>query len=736
MSGVLVLVFVRLFAICFLLAPIALAGKGARSCSDSLRSHNPLFDIDPENIPWKKIRERHLLPAYQRSLRVLKERITAIEAQEGEPTFENTVLPLNDAFQAHGFLQNIGFVYLSNVQTDFINDQFEPRSTKMQERFESWLAKRQTLYKRIDKILNRIGKKEGKENERYALASHYHSLLEAPSVRGGREAREKIHKLDAEIFRLELQYERAYDKRLEALKVIIQDASELEGIPAQTIQQMRQDAEAFGLKPGTAVVAIYDSAVVSNVLKYARSRALRRKVYYAYNAHDELLEKVLTPQELGDANRHDLMSLVPKIVEARKRRASLQGHASAGRYAMFENTIQKTPAKAESFLKELFPYVKNKALKELALLKEEAVRRDQLTDFEPWDEAYYLEMLRAERFKYDEREWEPYLETEHALQSVLGFLSDLMGLRFEEAQNAESFHPDVRVLHVYNQARGELLGTLHLDLFSRDGKNGQSWMMSVIEQFRDRTGHRVAPVILINLNYSKPVQGQPSFLQFQKVGDLLHELGHALEPLSSDIPYGPLAGTEVFMDFVEFSSKLFEMWLMDAFFLKRHLRHFETGAAPSDGMIDRLLKSMRLGMGLAYLRDLEKSTLDLKWASWGRKRGRYPEIDVESFEKKVREKFQLYPETAFPLLSHDMPHAFEERYESLFYCYVFGETLAAWAFDHWTRDRRKLRTMTHSLVKEILSRGRTRDPMEALRAFGGEEPRLEPFLKMRGFIEE
>ena len=97
------------------------------------------------------------------------------------------------------------------------------------------------------------------------------------------------------------------------------------------------------------------------------------------------------------------------------------------------------------------------------------------------------------------------------------------------------------------------------DYFAREGKRGGAWMNSFVDQ-SSLLDHR--PVVVNNLNVTKPAAGQPALLTLDEVRTLFHEFGHALHGLFSDVTYPRLSGTNVPRDFVEFPSQVNEMWAL------------------------------------------------------------------------------------------------------------------------------------------------------------------------------
>src|SRR5690606_17131206 len=121
----------------------------------------------------------------------------------------------------------------------------------------------------------------------------------------------------------------------------------------------------------------------------------------------------------------------------------------------------------------------------------------------------------------------------------------------------------------------------YMDFFPRASKRGGAWMTSYRRQYMDN-GKRVAPVISIVCNFSKPVGDDPALLTFDENTTFFHEFGHALHGLLSNVTYESLAGTAVSRDFVELPSQVMENWAADPEVLKLYAKHYKTGETIPD----------------------------------------------------------------------------------------------------------------------------------------------------------
>jgi peptidyl-dipeptidase Dcp len=110
------------------------------------------------------------------------------------------------------------------------------------------------------------------------------------------------------------------------------------------------------------------------------------------------------------------------------------------------------------------------------------------------------------------------------------------------------------------------LGVLFMDMFARPGeKKGGAWCSS----FRSQTykdGKRVAPLMIIVGNFTRPMGNEPALLSVDETETMFHEFGHALAGLLKDVHYSGLGGMT--RDFVELPSQIMEHWAFEPQVLK------------------------------------------------------------------------------------------------------------------------------------------------------------------------
>ena len=186
---------------------------------------------------------------------------------------------------------------------------------------------------------------------------------------------------------------------------------------------------------------------------------------------------------------------------------------------------------------------------------------------------------------------------------------ELYGLTFKERKDLPVYQPDVRVFEVFDRD-GTPLALFLGDYFARDNKQGGAWMNSFVRQSRL---FGLKPVVTNNLNIPKPQPGRPALLTFDEVTTLFHEFGHAIHGMLSNVHYPLLSGTAVPRDFVEYPSQYNEMWAREPVVLANFAKHYQTGAAMPQELLNKVLTAQKFNQGYATTEYLAAAMLDQEW---------------------------------------------------------------------------------------------------------------------------
>jgi peptidyl-dipeptidase Dcp len=252
--------------------------------------------------------------------------------------------------------------------------------------------------------------------------------------------------------------------------------------------------------------------------------------------------------------------------------------------------------------------------------------------------------------------------------------------------------------------------------------------MSVL-RWQHRSGFESRPVVLNNNNFARGGPGSPTLLSLDDVRTLFHEFGHGLHGLLSDVGYERLSGTQVLRDFVELPSQLFEHWATEPAVLRKHARHWQSGAPIPEALIERMQAARRFGQAYETVRYTASALLDM---------AAHASVDaiddIVEFERRVLAERGLPGEVG---LNHRLPH-FQHlfagsSYAAGYYVYLWAEVLDADAYGAFVEAGDPFDAAVAARARRwIYASGDSVEPGHAFESFRGRPPRIEPMLEEKG----
>ena len=238
------------------------------------------------------------------------------------------------------------------------------------------------------------------------------------------------------------------------------------------------------------------------------------------------------------------------------------------------------------------------------------------------------------------------------------------------------------------------------------------------------------PHVAIVCNFTKPTADKPSLLTHDEVLTLFHEFGHALHSLLSKVHHRTLSGTNVYWDFVELPSQIFENWCYQPEALALFAHHYQTGEVIPQEYITKIKESASFQEGMATLRQLSFGLLDMGW------HGQDPTgiTNLKAFETQQFASTQLYPDVAENAMSTSFSHIFQGGYSSGYYSYKWAEVLDADAFEYFQEQGIFNQEVAKKFQENVLSKGGTEHPMVLYKRFRGKEPKPDALLKRAGLL--
>jgi peptidyl-dipeptidase Dcp len=668
-------------------------------------SYNTPYDVPP----FHSIKNEHYKPALVEGVKKQQEEIDAIVNQKSQPTFENTIIALENSGE---LLTKVSTVF-NNMNSANTNEEIQQIAKDVAPLLSAHrdnINLNEKLFARVNSLW--------KEKEQLKLTSEQSKLLEKSYkgfVRSGANLdeaqKQTLRKLNSELAVLTLKFGQNILAETNSYELVITNKEDLEGLSDDLIRAAAETAQANG-KLGKWVFTLSNSSVMP-FLQYSSNRKLREEIWKAYK------------NRCNNGNEFDNNANAIQIANLRAEKAKLLGYATHADYVL-EESMAKTPEKVMTFLSQLWEPALAKAKMEEAEIKQMMVAEGFKTEVQPYDWRYYSEKIRKEKFDLDEQELRPYFSLDVVTTGVFMVCEKLYGLKFKELKNVPAYHADVTVWEVMEKD-GTHLGLLYMDFYPRASKRGGAWMTSYRPQ-KTVNGKRIAPVISIVCNFSKPTADAPALFTFDEVSTYFHEFGHALHGLLSNVTYKSLAGTSVPRDFVELPSQVMENWASDPEVLKMYAKHYKTGEVIPDALIQKLENAGTYGQGFATVEYLASTYLDMDFHT------------ITAPISGTADSFEVNSMKNIGLISSIIPrhranyfsHVFSGGYSAGYYSYIWSGVLDTDAFDQFKKTSLFNPAKADSFRKNVLERGGTEEPMDLYKKFRGAEPSIEPLLKKRG----
>lgn len=705
-----------------------LAAAGAILCllSSCDNKMNPLLTDStlPYGAPqFDKIKTEHYLPAFEQAITEAKAEIDAIVNNPDAPNFDNTIAALDEA---GGRLNDVAGIFYNLMEAD-TNDQMQDIAEKvspMMTEYSMYVSLNEPLFARVKAVHESA---EGLEPDQARLLEKTWKSFVRSGANLGAEDKETYSKLSEQLSLLTLQYGKNVLAATNAFTLNLTDEADLEGLPdfvreaaVETAKSKEMEGWAFDLSAPS----------YGAFMKYSTRRDLRQKMWMAYNTR-------------ATEGENSNIELCRQIAESRLKIANILGYETYADYAL-EERMAKNPQTVNEFIQKLLEPSLPAAKAEVKELYEYA-RANGFEDSEiqPWDFGFWSEKLKDARYSINDEQLKPYFRLESCIDAAFGLAGKLYGLTFEERKDIPVYHPDVKVYDV-KDADGVHKALFYADFFPRASKRGGAWMT----EFRGQSivnGVEKRPFISLVTNFTKPTAGKPALLTHDELTTLLHEFGHSLHGILAEGRYSSLTGTNVSRDFVELPSQIMENWAFEPEFLDTFARHFETGEALPDTLINKIVEAKNYNAAYAQVRQLQFGILDMAWHTLkgGSESGHFDrlsdlktmqELGTIAFEKAALKSSNVIPSIPQACISTSFSHIFSGGYSAGYYSYKWSEVLEADAFSLFKEKGIFSTEVSHSFRDNILSKGCSEDEDVLYRRFRGHDPEPEALLEKLGIV--
>ena len=676
---------------------------------------NPFFEpyLTPhDTAPFDRIRLEDFEEAFMEGIRRDNEQIDKIINNTEKPTFDNTIINVDDEKDNYYDLLSRTSTVFFNLLSAETNDDMDALAQKMSPiltKHANDIRLNERLFERI-KYVHRHHRKLTAE-EKMLLDNCYDGFVRSGALLDA-EGKERLRQLTEEASMLGLQFSQNLLKEQKAYTLHITDEAQLDGLP-----ETAREAAALAAKERELEGWVFtlDYPSYQPFMTYSTQRELRRQMYMARNTvciHD---------------NTENNLEICKRLINLRREIAQLLGYKTYADYVL-KHRMAGNVRNVYKLLNDLIDAYKPTAKKE----------REELGEaLEPWDIGFYSHKLQMKKFNIDAEMLRPYFQLDKVIDGVFGLANRLYGITFKENKEIPVYHPDVKAYEVFDKD-GSYLAVFYADFHPRKGKQGGAWMTEYQSQWMEREDVKkpfgadncknVRPHVSVVMNLTKPTEGKPALLTLGEVETFLHEFGHSLHGMFANTRFESLSGTNVWWVFVELPSQFMENYAVEKEFLRTFAFHYETGEPLPDELINRIVKSRNFMVASACLRQVSFGLLDMAYYT---KKDEFTD-DIIPFEKKAWEKAILGKQRTDTCMTVQFSHIMAGGYAAGYYSYKWAEVLDADAFAVFKKHGIFDQQTAQRFRDNILSRGGTENPMVLYKRFKGSEPTIDALLKRNG----
>ena len=678
--------------------------------------------LDPSfHIRWSALAPELVEPSIDEAISRAEAALSGIEAEPRAPTFENTLLPLDEATD----LLNRAWNRVTHLQAVADAPALREAHNRVLPRVSAFFARiplRPDLWARI-KLFSASPEAGALPPVRSRFLSETLAEFREAGADLPPEGKARLEAIQAELAQVTQRFSENVLDGTNAWQLVVHDESRLAGLPAHAKARALADAAGKGLstedKPAWRFTLHMPS--MEPVMTYAHDDALRREIWTA-------------AVQVGAASPHDNTPLIARILELRSEKARLLGRRHFADLVTARR-MAKTGERALQFIEDMRVRCAPAFAREARELEESKARDTgaKAARLAPWELGFRAERLRRAHYDFDEEELRPFFPMDRVMAGLFEIATRVFGVRVTQrpAGEVETWHEEVLFYDVHDP-RGAHLGSFYADWHPRESKRGGAWMNALITGGPVPDGTRKPHLGLICGNLTPPAPGRQALLSHREVETIFHEFGHLIHHLLGEVEIKSLNGTNVAWDFVELPSQIMENWCWEREGLDLFARHFQTGEAIPDSLFRKMTAARIFRSASATMRQVSLAKMDLLMHI--RATEFSGESDLEPRIRALIEDCLIPTEPPAPTAVRRFTHLFSDPvgYAAGYYSYKWAEVLDADAFTRFRKEGIFNTKVGREFVERILSRGNSADPAELYRDFMGRDPDLAALLARSG----
>lgn len=676
---------------------------------------NPLLNITGLP-PFTKIQPSHMQEAIKTIIDDSRRQINALidSLDKHSVTWKNFVVPMEEIGDRLDHAWSPISHMQATVNSPEIRDAYNSCLPLLSE-YGTEMGQHQGLYQTIHNLNDKADELHLDKVQRKILKDDLRDF-KLSGVALPKDKQQRYGKIQLRLSELTSKFEQNILDATMAWHKDFADASALDGLPESAIEAAQQTAEAAEVD-GYRITLDFPSYLP--IMMHANDRELRKEVYTAFSTR--------ASDQGPNAGKFDNSALMPEILALRQELAELLDFDNYAELSL-ATKMAKDPAQVIEFLQDLADKSHSQARTELAELSQFAKEKHGVEQLEAWDIAYYSEKLRMEKYSISQEELRPWFPEPQVIKGLFDITGQLFNIRFEQRDDVDIWHPDVRFYDIYN-ADNQHIASFYFDLYARKNKRGGAWMADCIGRRCTADGVQ-KPVAFLTCNFNGPVGNKPALFTHDEVTTLFHEFGHGLHHMLTQIDYASVSGINgVPWDAVELPSQFLEnfCWVKEG--IDTIAKHYESGEPLPTEKLKKLLAAKNFQSAMQMVRQLEFSLFDFEIHT---KLNLTQDNPIQHALDEVRQRVAVIKTPAFNRFQHSFSHIFAGGYAAGYYSYKWAEVLSADAFSRFEEEGIFNPQVGQDFLHHILEKGGSEEPADLFKAFRGREPSVEPLLKHSG----
>ena len=305
------------------------------------------YNTPHDTAPFHLIKIEHYEPALLEGMKEQNEEIDAIVNNPEAPTFQNTIVALENS----GALLDRVTTVFGNLMSAETSDEMQELAEKMMpllSEHSNNISLNEKLFARIKTVYEQKDQLQLKGEDAQLLQKTYDSFVRSGANLTG-EAKEKFRQLNTELSILTLRFSQNLLKETNNYELAL-TKKQLEGLPESSLESYAQTAKDKG-KEGSIITL--DAPSFVPFMKYCDDRSLRREVYMAYNT------------QCTHNNDYNNVDIIKQLVNIRMELAHLLGFSTFAEYKLKKRMAETSDA-VYKLLNQLLEAYTPAALKEVA----------------------------------------------------------------------------------------------------------------------------------------------------------------------------------------------------------------------------------------------------------------------------------------------------------------------------------------------------------------------------------